>query len=197
MSDQNLEAFKNQLLAEMKNMSFHDHEASASDGVSEIFWSIGPSYSIVPLELEMCGLVPSRITAKEPSVKRNAQKIHCCGGQVVSIEYFNDYGIAHAEERFFYSESRYFSLKTNYHKEKLWLKMSELELGKTVRAGRVDHDLEFWTFQYEWSEDTVKEITSLCSNSLPGVVLYPEYMDSELTRLYFVKEGEQVDVLGR
>jgi hypothetical protein len=194
VSYQDLEVFKNQLFAEMKDMSYRDRFETAIDGSSEILWSKGPSYSIIPFELEMSGVAPSVTTSKEPSAKKNAQKLYLCNGKVSSIEYFNAHGVVHEVETFFYSENRCVSVKTNNHGEDLWLKMSELEMGKTARAGRVDFDSEFWTFRYDWEESTVREITTFCSNSLPGVVIYPEYDDAKLKRLYFLNEGKPVDV---
>lgn len=194
MSYHDLEVLKNQLFAEMKNISYLDRFASANGGSSEILWSRGPSYSIIPFELEMSGVAPSITMSKEPSAKKNAQKLYLCEGKVLSVEYFNAHGVVHERETFFYSEHRCVSVKTNNHGEDLWLKMSELEMGKTVRAGRVDSDSEFWTFRYDWENGTVKEITTLCSNSLPGVVIYPEYDDARLSRLYFLNEGKPIDV---
>lgn len=77
MSYHDLEVFKNQLFAEIKAMSYRDRFETAIDGSSEILWSKGPCYSIIPFELEMSGVAPSVTTSKEPSAKKMRKNSIC------------------------------------------------------------------------------------------------------------------------
>lgn len=192
MNYKDLEEFKDEAFSEMEKLSF-DHWSARQ--VDEILWSKGPSYSLVPLELQLAGVSPAGVGQKEPSNKKNAQKIHLCEGTVMRVDYFNALGVHHETEKFFYGEKRTISLKINSHCEKIWLKISELENGKIRRAGRIDFDSEFWMYRYEWSGDIISEIVSFCSNSLPGVVIYPKYNDKkQLVGLYFKNGDASVNV---
>lgn len=183
MNYKNLEEFKDEAFAEMEKLSFDDWSAPQAE---EISWSKGPSYSLIPFELQMSDVSPAGIGLKEPSNKKNAQKIYRCEENVVRIDFFNARGVHHETEKFFYRGGRTISLKINNHGEKIWLKMSELENGKLSRAGRIDFDSEFWMYHYEWDGDIISEILSFCSNSAPGVVIYPGYDEKkQLVRLYF------------
>ncbi|SEQ23817.1 hypothetical protein SAMN03159444_01291 [Pseudomonas sp. NFACC02] len=192
MNYKNLEGFKDEALAEMDELSFDDWSAPQA---AEILWSKGPSYSLVPFELQMSDVSPAGVGLKEPNDKKNAQKIYRCEGNVMRIDYFNARGVHHETEKYLYRGARAISLKINNHGEKIWLRMSELENGKVSMAGRIDFDSEFWMYHYKWDGDVISEIVSFCSDSVPGIVIYPEYNEKrQLVSLYFYKADTRVNV---
>jgi len=161
----------------------------------EIFFSKGPCYTIIPLELEMAGVTPSRILDKEPASKKNVSKYFLCDGQVVKIESYNSQGLLDEFEFFKSFEGVLFSLRKNKHNEILWLKIAELKEGKVLRACRVDGDMEYWAYRYNWEGDRVKEVVSLASNGVAGTVIKARYdIDSTVSRLFFLSDGKEVDI---
>lgn len=190
-----LEEFKNRVIIEMEKLSFDDWSTPRAEVGQEILWSKGPSYSIVPFELQMSDINPARAELSEPKNKKNAQKIYLSDGNVIRIDYFNARGCHHETEKIFYRENCTLSLKMNNHGEKIWLKVSEFKDKKVVMAGRVDFDSEFWLYRYEWNGDVVSEIISFCSNSVPGIVIYPEYDEHKnVTSMYFRNGDARINV---
>lgn len=161
----------------------------------EVFYSKGPHWTIIPLELEMAGVKPSVIIAKEPVNKKNVSRYYFYGGQLVRIESYNSQGLLEEFEVLRSIDGRLFSLRKNKHNEILWLKIAELNSGKVVRACRVDGDMEYWAYRYSWEGERVEEVISLASNGVAGTVIKVEY-DVGLTvaRLYFVSGVNEVNI---
>jgi hypothetical protein len=87
------------------------------------------------------------------------------------------------------------SLRKNKYNEVIWLKIVELKNGRVLRACRVDGDLEYWAYRYNWEGDRVREIVSLASNSVAGTTIKVEYDDgSTVVRLFFLNNGKEVDI---
>jgi hypothetical protein len=160
----------------------------------EVFFSKGASYTIIPLELEMAGVAPSKAFDKEPISKKNLSRYFVRDGQVVKIESYNSQGLLDEVEFVRFFDGRLCSLRKNKHNEVLWLKVVELKDGRVLRACRVDGDLEYWAYRYNWEGDRVSEIVSLASNSVAGTVIKAEYVESAVVRLFFLNNGKEVDV---
>lgn len=192
---EDLKRFKDEVSLKLEDRFFVSQFVSGGVDCSKITWSKGPAVSLVPYELEMAGVTPSKILLKEPSVKKNTYK-HCYDeGRLQRVDVYNSKGEVHEVEYFIYDGSRVYSLKVNRHGEKLWLKAIELEQELVVRACRVDFDLEFWSFGYEWNGAQLQEILTFSSNSIPGVKVYPAYGENEeLIALYFLNNEEKVYV---
>lgn len=106
----------------------------------------------------MAGVTPSRILDKEPASKKNVSKYFLCDGQVVKIESYNSQGLLDEFEFFKSFEGVLFSLRKNKHNEILWLKIAELKEGKVLRACRVDGDMEYWAYRYNWEGTELKRL---------------------------------------
>jgi hypothetical protein len=161
----------------------------------EVFFSKGASYTIIPLELEMSGVAPSKGFDKEPASKKNLSKYFLHDGQVVKIEGYNSQGLLDEVEFVRFFDGRLCSLRKNKHNEVLWLKIVELKDGMVLRACRVDGDLDYWAYRYNWEGGRVREVVSLASNGVAGTVIKAEYdVDSTVVRLFFLNNGKEVDI---
>ncbi|MCY1430913.1 hypothetical protein D9M71_468710 [compost metagenome] len=188
-----LECFKDEALKKMEDASFLSVFERDYVGCARVLWSRGPAISIVPYELEMAGVTPSKMNPKEPSSKKNACKHYYSGDGIGKVEVYNSRGELHEVECFVYFDGRVCALKKNRHGENLWLKIAEIENGRVTRACRVDLDAEFWSFEYSWCEGVLQKIVTLSSNSLPGVIVFPEYGEGrELEGMYFMRGDVKV-----
>ncbi|NWB90327.1 hypothetical protein [Pseudomonas agarici] len=161
----------------------------------QVLWASGPSFTIVPLELEMSGVKPAKTSSNEPKNKKNATKNYLLDSRVLKIEVYNANATLHEVELFRFSDDRVYSLRKNKYGEITWLKAIELVGGEVLRGCRVDADMEYWAYRYSWSTNKVREIVTLASNSLAGVIIKAEYdFDGAVDRLFFTAEGKDVDI---
>jgi hypothetical protein len=191
-----LEDLKDEAIKMLADASFLSTFTTHDESIDRELWSKGAAYSIVPFELEMSGVTPSKMSQKVPVNKKNAHR-HCyVGSRIDRIEVYNSKGEVHEVERFLHLENRVYAFSTNRHAENLWLKIAEYSSeGSVIRSCRVDNDSEFWSFAYDWDLRGLKEITSFSSNSVPGVKIYPEYNAGfELQGMYFLNAGSKVYV---
>ncbi|MCK8669440.1 hypothetical protein M1M11_31640 [Pseudomonas azerbaijanoccidens] len=192
MSCSDLLALKDEALSKISDENFCANFFDDSIR-GEVFYSKGPHWTIIPLELEMAGIKPSAVIAKEPVNKKNVSKYYFYDDQLVRIESYNSQGLLEEFEVLRLIDGRLFSLRKNKHNEILWLKIAELNSGKVVRACRVDGDMEYWAYRYSWEGERVEEVVSLASNGVAGTVIKVEY-DVGLTvaRLYFMNGINEV-----
>jgi hypothetical protein len=193
MNYSDLVVFKDDALAKISDENFcaKFFEEFAPE---EVFFSKGASYTIIPLELEMAGVAPSKAFDKEPASKKNLSRYFVRDGQVVKIESYNSQGLLDEVEFVRFFDGGLCSLRKNKYNEVLWLKIVELKDGRVLRACRVDGDLEYWAYRYNWEGDRVSEVVSLASNGVAGTVIKAEYVGSTVVRLFFLNNGKEVDV---
>lgn len=188
-----LKLLKDEALRKMEDTSFLSVFEKDYVECTRVLWSKGPAISIVPYELELTGVAPSKMVYKEPLSKKNIFKHYYGDDGVGKIEVYNSGGEVHEFEYFVYFDGRACSLKKNRHGENVWIKIVEIEGGVVVRACRVDFDAEFWSFGYAWHEGVLQEIITLSSNSVPGVHVFPEYGEGrELKGMYFMRGDVKV-----
>ncbi|MGF6110219.1 hypothetical protein [Pseudomonas frederiksbergensis] len=194
MSYSDLQSLKDEVLAKLNDQDFCARFVEDVD-YDEVFYSKGPCFTIIPLELEMSGVTPSEITQKEPSNKKNLSKHYVENGVVVKVESYGSKGLLDEIEIVKVLEDRLFSLRKNKYNEVLWLKAADLQAGKVLRGCRVDGDLEYWAYRYNWQDDKVREAVSFASNGVAGTEIKVEYgVGSSVSRLFFLANGKEVDV---
>lgn len=71
MSYSDLRSLKDEILAKLNDQDFCARFVGDVD-YDEVFYSKGPCFTIIPLELEMSGVTPSEIIQKEPSNKKKS-----------------------------------------------------------------------------------------------------------------------------
>jgi len=187
---ENLKHLKDEVFERFEDTHFMAAFEPDCDECSKVMWSKGVGISFIPYELEMSGVKPSKMVAKEPANKKNINRYYYFGARLKRVEIFNAKGEVHAFESFIYEGDRVYSLKVNRHGERLWLKVIHIEQGEVLRACRVDSDSEYWAFGYDWSEGCLERILTYSSNSLPGVKIYPVFDEGELVSLCSIF-GEQ------
>lgn len=195
MAIDNLKYFRDAISKKFEDHAFISCFTKARAEVTSVAWSKGPSESLIPYELEMSGVTPCKIAAKEPASKKNAHKHYYSNERLQKIEIHNSKGEVHEVDYFLYDGDLVYSFKQNRHGEQLWLKAVEIDREQPKRACRVDFDSEFWTFGYEWVDTRLQKILTFSSNSLPGVEIYPDYDDGEKpSALYFFNGEDRVYV---
>lgn len=194
MSISELESLKDEVVAMLNDISACNY--FESDPVHDrIFFSKGPCFTILPLELEMSGVTPSKIIDKEPANKKNLFKHYVSDGAVVKIESCDSRGFLDESEIVKKVDDRFISLRKNKHDEVLSLKVVDLDCGKVVRGCRVDSDFEYWAYRYEWKDNLIDTIVSFASNSVAGTVIQTEFNSlNQVSRLFFVANGKEVNI---
>lgn len=191
---EDLKRFKDEVVKKAEYASFVLASDTNCAKASSVKWSKGGGISFIPYELEMSGIKPSRLSAKEPVSKKNINKYYYVEGQLNKVDVYNAKGEIHGFEYFFYDDRRAYSLKMNRHGERLWLKVIDIEQGEVRKACRIDFDSEFWTLGYEWSEGRLQEILTFSSNSLPGIKIYPVFEENNLVGLFTLRGEERIYV---
>lgn len=194
MSTSELESLKNEVVAMLNDISVCN--SFESNPVHDrIFFSKGPCFTILPLELEMSGVTPSKIIDKEPANKKNLFKHYVSDGAVVNIESYDSGGFLDEAEIINKIDDRFISLRKNKHDEVLSLKVVDIDCGKVVRGCRVDGDFEYWAYHYEWKDNLIDTIVSFASNSVAGTVIQAEFNSlNKVSRLFFVANGKEVNI---
>lgn len=194
MSYSDLQSLKDEVLAKLNDQDFCARFIDDVD-YDEVFYSKGPCFTIIPLELEMSGVTPSEIIQKEPSNKKNLSKHYVRNGVVVKVESYGSKGLLDEIEIVKVLEDRLFSLRKSKYSEVLWLKAADLQAEKVLRGCRVDGDLEYWAYRYNWQDDKIREAISFASNGVAGTEIKVEYgVGSSVSRLFFLANGKEVDV---
>ncbi|ENY74697.1 hypothetical protein RDI61_28490 [Pseudomonas plecoglossicida] len=189
---EDLKRFKDEVVKKAEDSSFVlDFDPDCAEA-SNIKWSKGVGISFIPYELEMSGVKPSRLTAKEPTSKKNINKYYYVDGRLQKVDIYNAKGEIHGFEYFFYDDRRDYSIKMNRHGERLWLKVIDKEQGEVRKACRVDFDSEFWTLGYDWNQGRLQEILTFSSNSLPGIKIYPVFEEGDLVGLFTLRGEEKI-----
>lgn len=190
-----LKEFKEEICEKLEDESFQRWLVSVGRQVDTVMWSKGVGTSFIPYELEMAGVSPSKMTAREPANKKSCLKYSYCGNDLVRVDVFNKGSEIHEVEYYNKLNLRVYSLRVNRHDEILWIKAIEMVEGEVVAACRVDSDLEYWTFGYSWSNGQIEKILTYSSNSLPGLNIYPQCStNGHLTGLYFIRDDKKIFV---
>jgi len=194
MSVSELESLKDEVVAMLNDISVCNY--FESDPVHDrIFFSKGPCFTILPLELEMSGVTPSKIIDEEPANKKNLFKHYVSDGAVVKIENYDSGGVLDETEIVNKIDDRFISLRKNKHDEILSLKVVDLDCGKVVRGCRVDNDFEYWAYRYGWKDNLIDTIVSFASNSVAGTVVQTEFNSlNQVSKLFFVANGKDVNI---
>lgn len=194
MSVSDLESLKDEAVAMLNDndvLRFFENDS----GYDHIFFSKGPCFTLLPLELEMSGVTPSKVTDKEPVSKKNLSKHYVRNGAVVKVDSYDSDGVLDETEIVNQVDDRLISLRRNKDDEILSLKVVELGGGKVVRGCRVDGDSEYWAYRYEWKDSLIDAIVSFASNSVAGTVIQVKYNSlSQVSRLFFVVNGKEVNI---
>ncbi|MBH2079844.1 MAG: hypothetical protein I8H93_27950 [Pseudomonadales bacterium] len=194
MSVFELESLKDEVVAMLNDINVCNY--FENDPVHDrVFFSKGPCFTILPLELEMSGVTPSKIIDKEPANKKNLFKHYVSDGAVVKIESYDSGGFLDETELVNRIGDRFISLRKNKHDEVLSLKVVDLDCEKVVRGCRVDGDFEYWAYRYEWKGNLIDTIVSFASNSVAGTVIQAEFSSlNQVSKLFFVANGKEVNI---
>ncbi|WP_448176654.1 hypothetical protein [Pseudomonas putida] len=79
---EDLKRFKDEVVKKAEDASFVLASDTNCANASSVKWSKGGGISFIPYELEMSGIKPSRLSAKEPVSKKKYKQILLCGGAV-------------------------------------------------------------------------------------------------------------------
>ncbi|MDU8429710.1 hypothetical protein RYA99_13990 [Pseudomonas syringae pv. actinidifoliorum] len=194
MNHYDLVNFKNSISKKMADASFLKSFLFFNQQDHTIYWSKGPACSIMPLELEMSGVIPARLLSQEPKNKKNVYKYFFASDALARIESLNRMGLANEVETVMTEGGIKYSLRKNNVGELSWLKAVEFDGGLPIRACRLDADSEYWTYRYTWEDKHIVEITSFSSNSLPGIRLFVDYCKETVSSIYFKNKDSKVTV---
>lgn len=195
MTNKNLKNIIDSTVAKIQDLSFVEafDENVKSD---KVFWSKGPSVSIIPLGLQLSGITPAKFLNKEPSSKKNVYKNYFFDDELVGVDIYNSYGELHEREVVKRESEVVFSIRKSIkYEEVFWLETVVLKDDKVIEACRIDSDMEYWAYSYDWQGSKITSLISLASNSAPNTLIKVDYgADESLVRLFFTVDGRDVDI---